>query len=148
MTTPAGRFAWIAAILIGLMVFARRWPRGSLPDFQIHDTYFVVAPSSILFVMALVAILFAITYYLVPTGARAVGAHFWLTVVGLAGFWSSFYIFVFIVQRSIETHSAMPAAQLATLIVFTISAFMVLASPLFFLFNVTMALSKRLRTAR
>jgi heme/copper-type cytochrome/quinol oxidase subunit 1 len=99
MNRPGRYFALIAAFLFATAILARNWTPGHILDLQIHDTYFVVAPSLFLFVMYLFAALFAVAYELIPTNPRAVRGHLWLTVIGLAWFWVSFYIVELLVQR-------------------------------------------------
>jgi heme/copper-type cytochrome/quinol oxidase subunit 1 len=147
MNRPGRYFTLIAVILFATAILTRNWTPGQILDLQIHDTYFVVAPSLFLFVMCLFAALFAVTYELIPTNPRAVRGHLWLTVTGLGLFWISFYVVELLVERTMNRHSATPAEQLGALLAFVVSNGVVLLSPVFFIVNLAIAISKRLRTA-
>jgi len=143
----AARGFLITAIVLAVAAcFARSWSRGLL-DLQLHDIYFVVAPSLVLVGMALFAALFAVIYYFVPMSPRASKTHFWLTLTALLGFWISFYVFGHLIARVTSSHAEIPAA-VSSMAAFVVSAALLAASPAIFAFNLIVALLSRHRLAQ
>jgi heme/copper-type cytochrome/quinol oxidase subunit 1 len=136
----AARGFLITAIVLSVTASVTRSLSGGL-DLRLHDTYFVLAPRFVLLGMALLAALFAVTYYFVPMSARVSKIHFWLTVTALSGFWISFYVFGHLI-RTISSHAEMPGA-VSALAAFAVSAAILAASPAIFVFNLVVALVSR-----
>lgn len=143
----AARGFLISAIVLAVMSpLARNWPRGAF-DFQLHNTYFVVAPGLVLIAMALLAGLFALLYYFVPMSPRVSKIHFWLTATALFAFWISFYVFERLMVRVTSSHAEIPGA-VSAMAVFVVSAALLAASPVIFAFNFAVVLLSRSGIAR
>ena len=113
-------------------------------DLQLHDTYFVLSPSAVFLGMAFSLALFATTYYVLPASPRAAGWHFWVTTVGLAAFWMSFYLWGHVLIRH-ATAQADPGLELGLGIAFFVSGLILLGSVAMFAVNVLVTLLARLR---
>jgi heme/copper-type cytochrome/quinol oxidase subunit 1 len=135
----------ITAIVLAIMApLSRSLSRGL--DMQLHDTYFVFAPGSVLLGMALFAALFAVFYYFVPMSPRGTKIHFWLTLIALSGFWISFYVFAHLLARVTSSPAEMPG-EVCAMAAFVVSGALLAASPAILAFNFVVALLSRYRHA-
>jgi hypothetical protein len=71
--------------------------------------------------MAFSVAIFAATYYLLSASPRAAGGHFWVTTVGIAAFWISFYLCGHVLTRH-ATAQADPRLEVGLGVAFLVSA--------------------------
>jgi len=143
MTYPARWFAATSVVLFIFAFIARVWPPGGM-DLQVHDTYFVLSPSSVFLGMAFSVAIFATTYCVLSASPGAASWHFWLTALGLAAFWISSYLWGHVLMRH-ATAQADPRLEVGLGIAFLASGLILLGSLAMFAVNVLVALLARLR---
>ena len=121
-------FAIEALVLLLLSLL----PKGKLlpanVDLQIHLTYFVVNSYVVCLLMASFLCLYAAGYSVLAVNLRAVAWHFGLTTVGVALFWTSFYLWSGMAR---EQASSQP--QLLSALTFVLASLILLLSPIIFL---------------
>jgi heme/copper-type cytochrome/quinol oxidase subunit 1 len=143
MKHPARWFAAISAVLFVLAFVSRRGVAGDL-DLQVHDTYFVLSPRTVFLGMAVSVAIFASTYYVLSERMRAASWHFWVTVLGLAVFWISFYLWGHVLMQH-ATAQADPRLEVGIGVAFLVSGLTLLGSLVMFAVNVLVTLLARLR---
>jgi heme/copper-type cytochrome/quinol oxidase subunit 1 len=147
MQRPALWFS-ITGVVLALLALASRFLAAHAGvDFQLHDTYFVLSPDRVFWVMAAFCGMFAAAYAAFSMNLRAAAWHFWVTVVGIAGFWLSFYAWGYLVAQRVSSEPIAPHLELATAVVFVLSFIVMLFSPAIFAVNFTFAMGK-MRMAR
>jgi uncharacterized membrane protein len=139
---PAKRFA-LTAIALLLVAALSRVPafRGGV-DLSVHDTYFVLSPDRLFFVMAVFCGLFAAAYAAFPMNPRAASWHLWVTVIGIAGFCVSYYIWAHLIAERIGSQSISARLETTTAVAFVLSFVILLFSPAIFAVNFTFAMGK------
>lgn len=123
----------VVLLLFGLL-FRGKLLRAGL-DLQIHNTYFVVAPTIACLGMSALLGVFAATYSLVLANRKATAWHFWITTVGVILFWISFLCWGRFAAQQQPSQYLITAA-----LTFAVATLMVMISPVMFLANVGMAL--------
>ena len=111
-------------------------------DVYVHDTYSVLTPDRVFFVMAAFCGMFAAAYAAFPMNLRAAAWHFWVTVGGIAGFWLSFYAWGYLIAQRSVSQSIAPHLETATAGAFVLSFVVMLFSPAIFAVNFTFAMGK------
>jgi hypothetical protein len=147
MTRPAKRFAMMAVALALLALPSRILASRAGIDLYVHDTYSVLTPDRVFFVMAAFCGMFAAAYAAFPMNLRAAGWHFWVMVSGIAGFWLSFYAWGYLLAQRSTSQLIAPHLETVTAVAFVLSFIVMLFSPAIFAVNFTFAMGK-MRMAR
>jgi hypothetical protein len=93
--------------------------------------------------------MFAAAYAAFPMNLRAAAWHFWVTIVGIAGFWISFCGWAYFAAQRASAGSISPRAEITVASAFMFSFLLLLFSPAIFAVNFTFAMGKmRMKTAR
>src|SRR6516164_5003955 len=128
-------FQWVIAGLTGIMLSVSAW------DWQLHNSYFVVAHFHYVLVGAIVFMIFAALYYWYPkmTGrmlSERLGKwHFWLMVIGFhLTFDTMHFPGLLGMPRQIYTYEPRPGWEILNFLV-TIGAFIQGAAILVFVYN-------------
>ncbi len=141
---------WFSITGVGLALLAlpsKILAPGSGIDLGMGDTYFVLSPDKVFFVMAAFSGLFAAAYAAFPMNLRAAGWHFWVMVSGVLGFWISFCAWGYVFGQRSTGQSVAPHLKLATMLALNLSFLVMLFSPAIFAVNFTFAMGK-MRMAR
>jgi hypothetical protein len=143
---PAKRFT-ITAVALALLAIPSRILvfRGGV-DLAMHDTYFVLSPDRLFFVMAAFCGLFAAAYAAFPMNQRAANFHFWVTLTGIAGFWISFYAWAHLIAERSTGQSIGSRFETTIAVAFVLSFVVLLFSPAIFAVNFTFAMGRMRKT--
>jgi hypothetical protein len=134
MERPSELFVINAVILLGLALFARFIsPSGLGISITWRDTGYALPPGSIYTALATAFCFFATIYslWMLPFNRTATLWHFWLTTIGIAVFWLSFY----------RAASTLPDSRTAIWTAF-VSPAVVLLAQVIFIWNFVQAIFK------
>jgi heme/copper-type cytochrome/quinol oxidase subunit 1 len=146
MQRPVLWFSITGVVLALLALLSRFLAARAGVDFQLHDTYFVLSPDRVFFVMAALCGMFAAAYAAFPMNPRAAAWHYWVTVIGIAGFWLSFYAWQYLIAQRSTSQSIAPRVETATALAFVLSFIVMLFSPAIFAVNFTFAIGRMSKT--